>query len=224
MRQLVVELVGDELNRRIETSVSFRQLKEFEVLHLLRYDQHEFAAICRMVPKDPRARVERIFSEDNVTTELQVLRRGETASVVLLKRRARRRTTRQAGGLLFGGEATKPGAGYLLSPLAYRDGRLRFTFVGNQRQLNDFLDRAKVRGIQYRVVALTDAEFAGSMLDRLTEAQRNVLLRAHRLGYYDVPRRAHSASVAKSLGIRSATVVEHLRKAEKRLIDAILVA
>jgi hypothetical protein len=222
MRQLVVELSGEELVRRVEASVALRQLKEFEVLHMLRYDRNEFAAICRIVPKDPRARAEQIFRFDAATSEIQVLKRGESASIILLKRLPRARRPGPPGPLLFGGEVTKPGAGYLLSPLSYRDGRLRFTFVGNQRQLNDILRRARSRGIQFRVVALTEADFTGSMLDRLTNVQRTVLLRAHQLGYYDVPRRARSADVAKNLGLSSATVVEHLRKAEKRLLDVLL--
>jgi hypothetical protein len=224
VRQVVVELSGTELASRVDQSQSIRQLEEFEVLHLLRYDQYEFAAICRIVPKDPDADLEALFLSDGVTSEVQILRRGESASVILLKRNPRERLHGITAPLLFGGEVTKPGAGYLLAPLSYRDGRVRLTFVGNQRQLNDLLDRAKSRGIQVRVVALTEAEFPGSVLDRLTETQKNVLLRAHQLGYYDVPRRAGSEEIGKSLGLTSATVVEHLRKAEKRLLDAILLA
>jgi len=42
------------------------------------------------------------------------------------------------------------------------------------------------------------------------------------MGYYDVPRRTDSEMVAKALELDKSTVVEHLRKAEKRLLKQVI--
>jgi len=222
MRKMVVELYGPELVERVESTVALGRLRAFEVLHLLRYDRNEFAGICRITPKDPRARPEDCFRGDPVPTRVQLLRREEDSSIVLLKRSPRGRRAGLPGPILFGEEMTKPGAGYLLGPPRYRDGKLTFTFAGSPGQLRDVLDRARARGLRHRVLSMKESEFAVSLLDHLTKKQAAVLRAAYQLGYYDVPRRITSEQLGRGLGLRAATVVEHLRKSEKRVLDAIL--
>jgi predicted DNA binding protein len=107
--------------------------------------------------------------------------------------------------------------------MGFKDGRIRFTFVGTQRQVRTILDGAEERGLLHRVVLLTDADFAeDSLLNRLTEKQRRILVLAYRLGYFDVPRKVKSDEVADRLGLTGSTVVEHLNKAERRLLAAII--
>ncbi|WP_169051785.1 histidine kinase N-terminal 7TM domain-containing protein [Halorhabdus amylolytica] len=55
-------------------------------------------------------------------------------------------------------------------------------------------------------------------LDDLTERQREVLEAAYRAGYFNWPRDSNAEEVAESLGISSATLHSHLRKAEKSLL------
>ena len=224
MRRIVVELYGPELLRQMGSSFPLLRLDSFEVLHLLRHDRRESAIICRITPKNPRMRVEDCFRDDPVTTEIQVLQRGKQSSVALVRRLPQELRPGPPRDLLFGGAATKPGAGYLLSPLGYRDGTLRFSFVGTDAQLRDILRLAKKRKLEYRVVSLGAADFASSPFDCLTEKQRVVLRTAHRLGYFEVPRRIDSRKLAQALGLKAPTVVEHLRKAEQRLLDFLLVA
>jgi predicted DNA binding protein len=45
---------------------------------------------------------------------------------------------------------------------------------------------------------------------------------AFALGYYDVPRRISSEELSRHLNADKSTIVEHLRKAEKKLIDGII--
>jgi len=218
MRKIVVEFYGPELAESSERGFA-RHLRTLEVLSLLRYDRNEFAGICRITPKDPRMRPEDCFRGDPVPTEVQLLRREEGSSIVLLKRYPR---GRRPGPPMLGEELMKPGAGYMLSPARYRDGKLTLTFSGNPRQLRDVLSRARARGLRYRILSLKEAEFAVSLLDHLTKKQGEVLRVAYELGYYDVPRRITSEQLGRALGMRASTVVEHLRKSEKRLLDAIL--
>lgn len=59
-------------------------------------------------------------------------------------------------------------------------------------------------------------------LDSLTERQREVLEVAHRHGYYEWPRESTGEDVAKSLDISAPTLTEHLRRAEAKLVAALL--
>ncbi|HVL48346.1 MAG TPA: helix-turn-helix domain-containing protein [Candidatus Thermoplasmatota archaeon] len=53
---------------------------------------------------------------------------------------------------------------------------------------------------------------------RLTDAQRRVLKAAIADGYYDFPRRTSPTDLAKRLGLAKSTVLEHLQKAEAKVI------
>ena len=66
---------------------------------------------------------------------------------------------------------------------------------------------------------MADANFSPiSPLNRLTEKQREVIMTAYKMGYYDIPRKITSEELAERLGLVGSTVVEHLRKAEQRLM------
>jgi hypothetical protein len=54
-----------------------------------------------------------------------------------------------------------------------------------------------------------------------TERQREVLERAHELGFFDRPKQANSEAVADELGISVATFAEHLAAAQTKLMTAL---
>ncbi len=113
--------------------------------------------------------------------------------------------------------------GYLSAPYEVSDGRIKMGFLGTAKQIKRVLQVFENSGPRYKVVSLTDAKFSlNSPLSYLTDKQRKVLITAHNLGYYDVPRRIRSDKLASILNIRNPTFVMHRRKAEKRLLDEIL--
>lgn len=96
------------------------------------------------------------------------------------------------------------------------------TYFGNAGEIKLFRFLEKLR-VRTHVLSLTDATLdPNSPMMSLTEKQRHTLMSAYKLGYYDVPRRMDSEGVAKALELDKSTVVEHLRKAEKRLLKQVI--
>jgi predicted DNA binding protein len=60
------------------------------------------------------------------------------------------------------------------------------------------------------------------MLSMLTERQREVFETAVDMGYYDIPREVNQGELAETLGCAPSTVDEHLRKAESKMLSALL--
>jgi predicted DNA binding protein len=60
------------------------------------------------------------------------------------------------------------------------------------------------------------------MLSMLTERQREVFETAVDMGYYDIPREVNQGDLAEELGCAPSTVDEHLRKAESKMLSALL--
>lgn len=56
-----------------------------------------------------------------------------------------------------------------------------------------------------------------------TDRQQEVLETAHRLGYFDHPKGSNAGEVAEALGITTATFIEHLSAAQRKLLDSVLV-
>ena len=68
-----------------------------------------------------------------------------------------------------------------------------------------------------------DAIFSpNSPLQRLTEKQRDVLIKSYKLGYYDRPRKISSEELAHRVNLAKSTWVAHRRKAERRLLTEVL--
>ena len=96
------------------------------------------------------------------------------------------------------------------------------TCIGDSENLNKVLRLMSTYG-EVQNVIFEEATFSGNgPLSGLTPRQRDLLLAAKQYGYYEYPRRINSQQLAKKLGISKTTAIEHLRKAEVRLIAALL--
>lgn len=110
-----------------------------------------------------------------------------------------------------------------------RDGALFLTFhAPNVQTLRDVV--ASLRGsadsvdVSRLLQSSSDESRDLVLVERgqLTDRQREVLEKAHEMGYFDHPRRANKGEVATELGITTSTFSEHLAMAQKKLMTAIL--
>lgn len=111
----------------------------------------------------------------------------------------------------------------VLLPATFRaDGSVELTVVGTQTDLSttltdlpDPLEATILEVGPYRADRLVGGR-------ALTARQREVLVAAFEHGYYDVPRTASHEDLAAVLECAPSTVGEHLRKAERRLVESAL--
>lgn len=61
-----------------------------------------------------------------------------------------------------------------------------------------------------------------TLLSGLTERQVNAMLTAHRHGYYKLPRVTDLQAIAKKESVARTTFQEHLKKAENKVVDALI--
>lgn len=213
MRRLILEISRKELSKFGLEMRPYQKIKSLSFLHFLRQDPKEFAVISRIEFKDDSAKIEDLFA-GGFLAEAQLLEQEKSRIYTVF---------------LKGGPSLSPiidslgVGGYLFPPLEIRRGKLTISFLGSAKQVGEFFKKITALGIRYKVVLLTEANFSpDSPLNKLTEKQREVLIAAYKLGYYDIPRRISSEKLGRKLNIGSSTLGEHLRKAERRLLINVL--
>lgn len=87
----------------------------------------------------------------------------------------------------------------------------------NRDSIDKMLDEFKEMG-DLKVLSIGEVQFAHRLL---SEQQKKVFLYAFENGYYEIPRKTTIAKIAKALKLNSATVGEHLLKAENKLIKSV---
>ena len=213
MRRLILEGSLEEFRKidKESADMSIEKIKLFELLHVLRFDSQQLASICRVEFIDPSIKIEDVF----IGNKLKVVpleKEKEGTYICFLKER-----------WPHGSQELLNFKVYLSEPCEIRDGKVKVSVVGETRQLKAFIKFIQKLDVSFKVVSLTEAKFSPhSPLDYLTNKQRTVLVSAFDHGYYDLPRKIDSKELAEKLGLRSSTLIEHRRKAERRLLAGIL--
>ena len=108
------------------------------------------------------------------------------------------------------------------TPSIFTNDKLTISACGTEENLKKFLDLVRLFG-KIKNVSFKKATFdEQSILSTLTQRQKEVLIAAKKNGYYNYPRKINSQELSKKIGISKPTVVQHLRKAEERIIINLL--
>jgi predicted DNA binding protein len=107
-------------------------------------------------------------------------------------------------------------------PARFTEGALTGSIVGTQEDINRFLSFAEAWGATYEVISVRKYQprIEGA-LSNLTPKQYQSLEAAVRLGYFDIPRKISSRELAKRIGISHATVLEHIKKGQREIFQAL---
>ncbi len=108
------------------------------------------------------------------------------------------------------------------TPMRVSGDGLVFSVVGEEEELRKFVELVDYLGELKDVSVQRPTFHQDDLLAALTDRQREVLIAAKRYGYYNYPRRMNAEELAKRVGVSKATLVEHLRKAEGRLMATLL--
>ncbi|MGA9400187.1 helix-turn-helix domain-containing protein [Haladaptatus sp.] len=107
-------------------------------------------------------------------------------------------------------------------PLLYRDGQVHARIVGSAPVLQRAVDEFPAE-IALEISAIGEFDRSRETpLSGLSDRQREALLAAFDLGYYEHPRRATHEDVAARLDCAPNTASEHLQKAEIKLVTDVL--
>ena len=108
------------------------------------------------------------------------------------------------------------------TPSIFTKDKLTMSVSGTEENLKKFLGLVKLIG-DIKNVSFKKATFdEHSILSCLTQKQKEVLIAAKKNGYYNYPRKINSLELSKRIGLSKPTVVQHLRKAEERIIISLL--
>lgn len=102
------------------------------------------------------------------------------------------------------------------------DQSFTLTYAGPQGRISDMVAGFEAAGIDATLQQLRGYRVQDEPLDTLTDRQREVLEVAFGSGYYDVPRSTSTTELAAELDLDDSTVSEHLQRAERNLIAAVL--
>ncbi len=109
---------------------------------------------------------------------------------------------------------------YFTGPYIIRNEKVTFGILGEIASLRAFMKDMENRINGFKVISVTNGDqLNSSPLQALTGKQREVISRAFRLGYYDMPRKISSTKIAVKLGMNQSTFTEHRRKAEHRIME-----
>jgi predicted DNA binding protein len=108
------------------------------------------------------------------------------------------------------------------TPSVFTKEKMIISVTGREDNLKKILDLFKNIGTVNKISFVKSIYNEQTILSCLTDKQKEILIAAKNNGYYSYPRKINSQELSKKIGLSKPTVVQHLRKAEVRLVSNIL--
>jgi len=103
------------------------------------------------------------------------------------------------------------------------DNKIVISVIGDNKALKRFIKKIESHG-EFKIISYSNSVLEKhDILSILTNKQREIILEAKNNGYYEYPREINVNQLSEKLGISKSTTIEHLRKAEKRIISHIFI-
>ena len=108
------------------------------------------------------------------------------------------------------------------APSLISEERIIVSFISGQKDMMRFVEVVKANIGKVVNMTFKQSTYEKKVLQSiLTDKQREIMNAAYRYGYYDIPKRISSEQLSERLNISKPTLLEHLRKAERRLFTEI---
>lgn len=109
------------------------------------------------------------------------------------------------------------------TPMIFSSEKQTFSCIGEQEDISKFIELmknnvGKIINMRFQKGAYQKHD----ILSVLTDKQREILIAANQYGYYDYPKKISSKQLSQKVNISKPTLVQHLRKAEGRIMANIL--
>jgi len=210
MRKMTLEIEPTDHTMK-ELAPQFEQIHSYEVLDTLKidYEKGQYVDLIECTLKDGVS----IDDLDSI---------GNMKVLNVLGSRGSKHTC-----LVKGMESLDPGNSYKdidldliwSKPSIISENRITVSCIGDQQNLLKFIELVKRHVGRIANMTFQKAVYQNQdILKVLTEKQREIIITASKHGYYEYPRKINSEGLAKKVNISRATLVEHLRKAEGRII------
>jgi hypothetical protein len=207
MKKMTVRLSSDIF----DYCKSYGQVIErFEVISLFTMDGDLHSEVCKFTIREG-------VPADKISCNY-------VSNLIVLRQKGREFTCLVKGS--FSDDITKFVRTYgsrMIHPIVFENDCLTFSMAGEPEDFNAFVKDAAEKGWGLEILSVCDySPDAGGIFDILTPRQQEILLESYRRGFFDHPRKINAGVLAENMGMHKTTLLEHIHKAEKRLIGHIL--
>jgi DNA-binding CsgD family transcriptional regulator len=216
MRRITMEFDYQKAWKWIFGSNS-EKVEVLDALRCFKCDTQGLAIICRIRLKDRKITIQDLLMGKGLLTNIELLYKEKDGSLVVFIE-GRSCVPKPPKDI-------KEPKMLMTRPPDFLDvDRMKVEMIGKEDEIKKLVHYANKWGDNsFKILGLTSIDAKGeSLLSKLTSRQRQILLTGYALGYYDVPRRISSDDLSRHLNVDKSTIVEHLRKAERKLIGSII--